>query len=299
MSLDELKSFLYKGPRLNLLRDISSDLSASVDANITKLVNENKGDDVIKSIQEYANSYVNYFANKQTNTNLDTAMLALAVCSRLKKSEEFSHLVYKTLIEISQTPFHLFAFMYYRKRLVTSSSGGNESRKGAHSGRGLKKAINKWYNKQVDLLYLLTAFKRSHYWSNKDLFKLYHIKASNESVNFVVNYVMFGYDKVKTDDKFKNEQKSLEFIKDLDDLKTLKSGSQIADLIKKNKFTLNHLPSRQRKFKEIWPALLENMNSQELCENLHFILKHDVLNETTEQLILNKILNLENPYLTK
>lgn len=89
--------------------------------------------------------------------------------------------VYKTLIDISQTPMHLFAFTFYRKHLVNLNNESNV-KLGQFSGRGLKKALNKWYNQwnEKELLCLLTTFKRSHSWSNKDLFKLYHIKPKNE-----------------------------------------------------------------------------------------------------------------------
>ncbi len=92
-----------------------------------------------------------------------------------------------------------------------------EAKIGAHSGRGLKKAINKWYNQYSpsELMYLLTAFKRSYYWSNKDLIKLYHVRPKSDAVNFVLNYVMFGLKKVK-EDKFKSEQTLLEFVNDLE-----------------------------------------------------------------------------------
>ena len=100
------------------------------------------------------------------------------------------YLVYKALIEISLTPFHLFAFLFFRKHLIGIN---NQSDKilGSYSGRGLKKALNKWYNQlnEKDLLRLLTAYKRSHLWSNKDLFKLYHIKPENEGFFF---YIFFN-----------------------------------------------------------------------------------------------------------
>lgn len=89
--------------------------------------------------------------------------------------------VYKTLIEVSQTPFHLFAFLYFRKHLVTVNNQP-DVKIGSFSGRGLKKALNKWYiqRNDKDLLYLLTKYKHSYSWSNKDIFKLYHVKPLND-----------------------------------------------------------------------------------------------------------------------
>lgn len=90
MSLDELKSFLYKGSSLDLIRS-SDELLARVDANIGQLVQDGKGDDVLKEISSYGRSYLDFFANKQANVTLDSAMFALASCSKLRKSEQLSH----------------------------------------------------------------------------------------------------------------------------------------------------------------------------------------------------------------
>ena len=43
-------------------------------------------------------------------------------------------------------------------------------------------------------------------------------------------------------------------------LKAVKSGEEAAILIKKHKFTYDHIPSAVKKYKEIWPALIEQMN---------------------------------------
>ncbi len=87
------------------------------------------------------------------------------------------------MIEASQTPFHLFAFIFYRKYLV-GINNQPDVKIGSFSGRGLKKALNKWYNqyKDKDLLRLLTMYKHSYSWSDKDLFKLYHVKPLNEGL---------------------------------------------------------------------------------------------------------------------
>lgn len=51
-------------------------------------------------------------------------------------------------------------------------------------GRGLKKALVKWYSSksEFELLLLLTRFKHSHSWTNKDLLKLIHMKPQNEGI---------------------------------------------------------------------------------------------------------------------
>lgn len=50
-----------------------------------------------------------------------------------------------------------------------------------YGGRGMKKVINRWYNGMsgMDLIHITTRYRASHLWTNKDLFKLYHIKPCN------------------------------------------------------------------------------------------------------------------------
>jgi 60 kDa SS-A/Ro ribonucleoprotein len=119
----------------------------------------------------------------------------------------FFSLVYKTLLEICQTPTHLFAFIYYRKYLLkaelnklkeelnTDSVSTSQSTNQASAfnsklrrgfGNGFRKAVTKWYNSHSEeqLLRLITSYRRSHSWSNKDLFKLVRIKPKNNGYLF-------------------------------------------------------------------------------------------------------------------
>lgn len=74
----------------------------------------------------------------------------------------------------------------------TAAGGGGESRSGGGGvnvtkkerriGRGHKKALVRWYTarSEIELLALVTKYKHSHSWTNKDLFKLIHMKPRNE-----------------------------------------------------------------------------------------------------------------------
>ena len=81
-------------------------------------------------------------------------------------------------MELSSTPFHLFAFEFYRKFLVKDEA----KKQGSYCGRGFKKAVHKWYHAKSgeELLKLLTEYRKSHGWSNKDFIKLFHIKPKDE-----------------------------------------------------------------------------------------------------------------------
>lgn len=87
---------------------------------------------------------------------------------------------------------HLFAFEFYCnlveeikiKNKQTISQSAENKRNSKHIGKGHKKALIKWYNKrnEMDLLRLVTQYDHSYNWSNKDLFKLIHMKPKNESM---------------------------------------------------------------------------------------------------------------------
>lgn len=94
------------------------------------------------------------------------------------------------------------------------------SKKERRIGRGHKKALVRWYTakSELELLSLVTKHKHSHSWTNKDLFKLIHMKPCNEGIDFVMKYVMFGYEKIK-DEKLPEQFAYLSsFVHDLENV---------------------------------------------------------------------------------
>ncbi len=135
------------------------------------------------------------------------------------------------LNELSDTPIHLFAFNYYRRYLIETATQSIQPAQTSDQaaakklnvpkkiGRGLKKSLIKWYNEknEMNLLRLLTQYKHSYDWSNKDIFKLIHMKPKSTGIDLIMKYVMFGYVKVK-DEKPQSEidTKLMEFINDFE-----------------------------------------------------------------------------------
>lgn len=141
------------------------------------------------------------------------------------------------MIQTSESPVSLFAFEYYRSFLAefeaeTNSGGGASSsmdttepdagrkKKQRRIGRGHKKALVKWYSSksELELMTLVTKHKHSHSWTNKDLFKLIHMKPKSEGVEFVVKYVLFGFNKVKDDKLSENFAYLSAFVNDLENV---------------------------------------------------------------------------------
>lgn len=99
---------------------------------------------------------------------------------------------------------HLFAFEYYcnfikqedfnKTEATDESSQAGHKKISKHIGKGHKKALIKWYDKhnELELLRLVTQYKHSYNWNNKDLFKLIHLKPKNEGI-FQKYFKIFYY----------------------------------------------------------------------------------------------------------
>lgn len=131
--------------------------------------------------------------------------------------------------ELSDTPIHLFAFNYYRRYLIETAIQPTQPAQTSDQatakkpnvpkkiGRGLKKSLIKWYNEknEMNLLRMLTQYKHSYDWSNKDILKLIHMKPKSTGIDLIMKYVMFGYDKVKNEKpQSDTDTKLMEFIND-------------------------------------------------------------------------------------
>ncbi|RNA30717.1 60 kDa SS-A Ro ribonucleo [Brachionus plicatilis] len=120
--------------------------------------------------------------------------------------------------------------------------------------------------------------------------------------DLIMRYVLFGYRKIQSENLDSNLN-LMEYLHDFEKLKFAKFGQEAAEIIKKHKLYLEHIPSRIFKFKElkniqIWPSLIEQMNIEDFYENLHQILKKEIIqpNSSTEKFIFDKMLNRSNPH---
>ncbi len=92
MSINEIRRFLYIGPTIDLCDlKTSKEVLLNIDAIITALINDKKGNDIIKEVMEYFKAYNQYFLNKQTQTYLECIAYVLASCSTAHGDEKFSH----------------------------------------------------------------------------------------------------------------------------------------------------------------------------------------------------------------
>ncbi|CAF0711471.1 unnamed protein product [Brachionus calyciflorus] len=311
MPLNYLKKYLYLSSTLNLIDPVNSKLLSNVFTAIQLSINHNKTDDLLKLLNDYLqfNSSLNLKNSNQIGSSINCVAFYLACCARLSKNENFTHKVYETLINTSETPMHLFAFEHFCDVASEIEQSKNSSEQAEatvtnrnnskHIGRGHKKALIKWFfNKnELDLIKLLTQYRHSFNWTIKDLLKLIHMKPKNEGHDLIMRYLLFGYRRIQDENISDEFKQVLEFIHDLEKLKYIKIAQEATDLIRKHKFQIGQIPSRIFKFKEIWPALIEQMNTQDFYEYFYQILKKDIIrpNSNIEKFIFDHLLNRNNP----
>ncbi len=132
---------------------------------------------------------------------------------------------------MSRSPNYLFSFEYFRKFLMICRNQTNSEKKiSKYAGKGLRKAINYWYNQfsEFDLLCMLTQHRSSYLWTNKDLLKLYHVKPRSGGINLVIKYIMFGFAKIKDDDLLTEYKDLADYIKDLERLSKIGSNQGVS-----------------------------------------------------------------------
>jgi len=306
LSLKDLKKFVYVGQEVLDLPDFeqSASLINKVNQIVEKLVSDGRANEILSMLVDYSKVCAE---NLNETANVDCLMFVLVSCSSFVKEERLSHQVYETLSTIARRPIHLFAFLYYRKYIKDSQAQSTQQQttdkiKSKYIGKGLKKALIAWYNKQNerDLLYMLIKYKHGYTWSNKDLFKMIHMKAETAYTDYLIRYIMFGFEKLKVEQSSSNQGLHA-MLSDFESLKKLNEGKQVTDLIKKHAFKVDCLPSKARRFKEIWTSLVEQMSLSELCESMNLLVKNEAIkaNSNAEKWLLTHKLHQSNEELKR
>uniref|UniRef100_A0A1B6DHJ6 TROVE domain-containing protein n=2 Tax=Clastoptera arizonana TaxID=38151 RepID=A0A1B6DHJ6_9HEMI len=206
---------------------------------------------------------------KEDGTFIQSAPLvfALAICA-VNNDKSLNIYAYKALPKVCSDAKDLFLFIKFLNKLQPDKPGG----KFAHC-KGIKKAISEWYLSQTpsNLVRLITRQKKEHGWSHYDVFRLIHIKSKSPEHNFIVKYVLGGYDKVSkefenTDNTFIKD--TLKYFKALRDFTHEKNMVVAAKQIENHLFPLESISPKQRRNIHIWTAILPKLDVKELIEVL-------------------------------
>jgi 60 kDa SS-A/Ro ribonucleoprotein len=221
-----------------------------------KLLMEN-AQNVVEAIKEDGERVVNRIIEVSTKglaPKNDPAVFALALAASFG-DEKTRIAALAALPKVCRTGTHLFAFA--------------EACDGMRGwGRGLRKAIAKWYNAQTpeSLAYGLVKYQARGGWSNRDLLRLAHPVATSEAHNVLYKWVVDG--ELTGDAPLVQAVQALKEVHDLD---------LAVKMIEANRIPREAIPTEMLNEPEIWRALLVDMPLTAMIRNLGNLTKIGLL----------------------
>lgn len=204
----------------------------------------------------------------------DPAIFALALAA-VHGSPETKAEAYAALGRVCRIGTHLFHFAEY----VSAMRGW---------GRGLRKAVASWYDKQPDKLALqVVKYQSRDKWSHRDLLRLSHAKADGPGQGAIFRWVLKGMDGFETKkhevvrkvhrkvgseivmSQYKTPAKKHlpALIGAFEEAKTA-SESQLVKLITEHNLPREAVPTEKLNSLQVWDALLEGMPLTAMIRNL-------------------------------
>lgn len=247
--------------------------------NEKKLMLENAQNvfDAIKEDGERVVARIVEVSTKGLAPKNDPAVFALALAASFG-NDETRKAAFDALPKVCRTGTHLFAFA--------------EACDGMRGwGRGLRKAVAKWYNAQTPeaLAYGLVKYQARGGWSNRDLLRLAHPVAETEQHNVLYKWVVDG--ELAGDAPLVQAVLKLRETFDLD---------EAVRLVREYKVPREALPTEMLNEKAIWEALLADMPLTAMIRNLGNMTKVGLLKEgwfakgnTSEAMIVEALRNTE------
>ena len=222
-----------------------------------KLLMQN-AQNVVEAIKEDGERVVNRIIEVSTKglaPKNDPAIFALALAASLG-DEKTRISAFAALPKVCRTGTHLFAFA--------------EACDGMRGwGRGLRKAIAKWYNAQTPeaLAYGFVKYQARGGWSNRDLLRLSHPVAVSEQHNILYKWVVDG--EITGDAPLVQAVQALKEVHDLD---------AAVKMIEEFRIPREAIPTEMLNESMIWGALLKDMPLTAMIRNLGNMTKVGLLN---------------------
>lgn len=210
---------------------------------LMRLIAQGRGPEAVKIIVEYSTG--------GRTAKQDPIILSLALCARSKHMET-KRAAYAALGEVLRIPTHLFNFVEICETLSKPSTGW---------GRAHRKAIQKWYTgkKPRGLAIAVTKYKQRNGWSHRDLFRLCHVKPTDTAIQFVVKYVIKGFDAVKQDAGKAGVSQEVTsvytFLEGVEQAKTM-SEDELVSAIPRHGLVREHIPTNHLSSKKVTNLLV-------------------------------------------
>ncbi|XP_074626003.1 RNA-binding protein RO60-like isoform X2 [Acropora palmata] len=237
---------------------------------LLRLIGEGRGPEAVKIIIDYS--------TEGRTAKQDPIILCLAICARSKHMET-KRAAYAAITQVLRIPTHLFMFVELCETLSKPTSTG--------WGRAHRKAIQKWYTEKNprNLAVAVTKYKRRNKWSHRDLFRLCHIKPKDTGIQFVVKYVMKGFDAVRQEadssEIGEDVVSVVNFLKAVEEAKWM-DQDQLVQSIKQYGLVREHIPTQHLNTGKIWTALLEQMPMSAMIRNLGKMTRVGILEPKSE-----------------
>lgn len=134
-------------------------------------------------------------------------------------------------------------------------------------GRGLRQAIAGWYNNKPakDLGYQAIKYQQRDGWSHRDLLRLSHARAADDSHQILYHWMVNGWDGVGP---APHPDEALRQIWAFEHLKRASDPAFAARLIRDYRLPREAVPSQLLSAPAVWEALLEDMPMTALVRNL-------------------------------
>ena len=222
-----------------------------------KLLMQN-AQNVVEAIKEDGERVVNRIVEVSTKglaPKNDPAIFALALAASLG-DEKTRIAAFAALPRVCRTGTHLFAFA--------------EACDGMRGwGRGLRKAIAKWYNAQTPeaLAHGFVKYQARGGWSNRDLLRLSHPVSASEQHNILYKWVVDG--EITGDAPLVQAVQALKEVHDLD---------AAVKMIEEFRIPREAIPTEMLNESLIWGALLKDMPLTAMIRNLGNMTKVGLLN---------------------
>lgn len=207
----------------------------------------------------------------------DYLLYIIARCCIEKSKPELRKTFYEIMLDVCKTPTQLFMFIGMYEMLHKkhhNSTGWNKYHKAY---------ISKWYqSKDVqNLVYLTTKYRNRNGWTHRDVLRLAHPKATNDSHHLLYNYITRGFDSFKEELQNRTlEPKLQEYITDFEAVSSNNINIDSAvELIKKHKFVREHVATHLLNEPIIWETFInQGMPMIALLRNINKITSLDLFN---------------------
>ena len=171
----------------------------------------------------------------------DPALLALAMAASLG-DETTRRAVFAALPKVARIGTHLFHFAEYLQGL-------------RGWGRGARRAIAAWYQGMPadKLAYQAIKYQNRDGWGHRDLLRLAHPVAADETQNAVFHWMTQGWPGIGAEP---HPDEALRTIWAFERAKRAQSAAEIAGLIRAYRLPREAIPTQWLNDREVWAALL-------------------------------------------